>query len=76
MIKIRDKVIGRDGPIYVIAEMACAHEGNIKKAKQLVDIAVSAKADAVQLQFFSRKDLVTPDHEVYDLLILRPRRLH
>jgi sialic acid synthase SpsE len=68
MIEIRDKIIGRDGPTYVIAEMACAHEGNIKKAKRLIDAAVSAKADAVQLQFFSRKDLMTPDHEVYGLL--------
>lgn len=48
--------------------MACAHDGDIAKAKKLVDAAAEANADAVQLQFFSPDDLVTPDHEVYDLL--------
>ncbi len=67
-VKIGDKVVGRDEPVYVIAEMACAHDGDIEKAKRLIDAAVSAKADAIQLQFFSRKDLMTPDHEVYELL--------
>lgn len=67
-IKIGNNVVGRDEPVYVIAEMACAHDGDMGKARRLVDAAVSAKADAVQLQFFSRKDLMTPDHEVYDLL--------
>jgi len=67
-IRIKEKTISRDGPIYVIAEMACAHGGDMEKAKRLVDAAVNAKADAVQLQFFSGKDLMTPDHEVYKLL--------
>lgn len=68
MIKIHDKKIGLGNPIYIIAEMACAHDGDINKAKKLVDAAVEAKADAVQLQFFSPDDLVTPDHDVYGLL--------
>lgn len=67
-VKIGDKVVGRDEPVYVIAEMACAHDGDIEKAKRLIDAAVSAKADAIQLQFFSRKNLMTPDHEIYALL--------
>jgi sialic acid synthase SpsE len=67
-IKIGNIFVGRDEPVYVIAEMACAHDGDMGKARRLVDAAVSATADAIQLQFFSRKDLMTPDHEVYDLL--------
>ena len=67
-IRIGEKLIGRDEPVYVIAEMACAHDGDIGKAKRLIDAAVSSKADAIQLQFFSRKDLMTPYHEAYDLL--------
>lgn len=68
MVKINDKVIGHDSSVYVIAEMACAHDGDMEKAKWLIDVAVSAKADAVQLQFFSVKDLMTPNHEMYELL--------
>jgi sialic acid synthase SpsE len=68
MTEIYDRTIQVENGIYIISEMACAHDGDIEKAKRIIDAAVSAKADAIQLQFFSRKDLMTPDHEVYDLL--------
>jgi sialic acid synthase SpsE len=68
MIKIQNKVVGPENSIYIIAEMACAHDGDINKAKKIIDAAVSSEADAVQLQFFSPNDLMTPDHKVYDLL--------
>lgn len=68
MIKINNKFIGTGVSIYIIAEMACAHDGVIVKAKKLIDTAVQAHADAVQLQFFSPDELVTPDHELYELL--------
>lgn len=68
MTEIYDRTVHVENGIYIISEMACAHDGDIEKAKRIVDAAVSAKADAIQLQFFSRKDLMTPDHEVYDLL--------
>jgi len=67
MIKIGDKLIGNDDRIYIIAEMACAHDGEVEKAKRIVDAAVEAKTDAIQLQFFSVKDNSTPDVEGYDL---------
>lgn len=66
-MKIGNKTIGIGKRIYVIAEMACAHDGDVKKAKHLVDAAVEAKADAVQLQFFSVKDGATPEVEGYEL---------
>ena len=67
-VKIGDRTIGPGTPLYVIAEMACAHDGEATKAKQLIDAAVAAKAAAVQLQFLSADSLVTPDHEVYEVL--------
>ncbi len=66
-MKIGNKTIGTGSRIYIIAEMACAHDGDVEKAKRLVDVAVEAKADAVQLQFFSAKDGATPEIEGYDL---------
>ncbi len=45
---------------YVIAEMACAHEGSPDLANRLVDIAANAKPDAIQLQLFSVDRLVSP----------------
>lgn len=67
-IRIKNRRIGRGEPLYLIAEMACAHDGEMEKALRLVDSAVRSGADAVQLQFFVTDELVTPDHPVHDVL--------
>jgi sialic acid synthase SpsE len=46
--------------IFIIAEMACAHEGNPDLAHHLVEIAAEANPDAVQLQIFSVERLISP----------------
>ena len=46
--------------VLTIAEMACAHEGQIEKVYELVDIAVKARANAVQFQIFSIERLISP----------------
>lgn len=68
MIRIKDKLIANNYQPYIIAEMACAHDGDYEKAIRLVDAAVNAKADAVQLQFFRSDETVTPHHEVFSVL--------
>ena len=45
----------------VIAEAGVNHNGNIRIAKRLVDIAKFAKADYVKFQSFSYEKLVTAD---------------
>jgi sialic acid synthase SpsE len=67
-IKIRDTVVGIGHQPYVIAEMACAHDGDLNKAKALVDAAAKAKVDAIQLQLFSVLHQVPPEHRIYELL--------
>src|ERR1051326_8881381 len=67
-VVLKNKVIGAGYRPYIIAEMACAHDGSLPKAKKLVDAAVEAGADAVQLQFFVADETVTPKHEVYRVL--------
>ena len=67
-VSIKGKDIGNGCPVYVIAEMACAHDGSYEKAIQLVDSAVNAGADAIQLQFFRSDETVVPSHEVYSVL--------
>lgn len=44
---------------YIIAEAGVNHNGDEKKAYQLIDIAVSAGADAVKFQMFNPTELVT-----------------
>lgn len=53
---------------YIIAEMACAHDGEVEKAKALIDAAAEAQVDAIQLQLFRRDYQVAPHHGIYPLL--------
>lgn len=50
-------MVGR--PCFIIAEAGVNHNGDIKKAIELIDIAASAGADAVKFQTFRAEDLVT-----------------
>lgn len=54
--------------VYIIAEMACAHDGDYEKAKQLVDIAYDAKVNAVQFQLFHAPENMVRHHPIYGLL--------
>ena len=44
---------------YVIAEIGVNHNGSVRLARELIDVAASAGADAVKFQTFSADDLVT-----------------
>jgi N-acetylneuraminate synthase len=50
VVGIGDKVVGRDRPVYVIAEIGLNHNGDVAIAKQLIDIAAEAGCDAVKFQ--------------------------
>ena len=47
------------GRPYVTAEMACAHEGSVGRALEIVQI--SSPADAIQIQLFHAETLVVPE---------------
>ena len=49
-IRIGDRWVGPGEPCYIIAEVGINHNGDLKLAKQLVDVAVQAGADAVKFQ--------------------------
>lgn len=44
--------IGDDHPCFIIAEAGSNHDGKLDQAKQLIDVAASAGADAVKFQLF------------------------
>ncbi len=63
-----DTRIGDGECPYIIAEMACAHDGDVEKAYKLVDAAAKSQANAVQLQIFHTAEIVVPSHHLYPLL--------
>jgi len=58
-ILIGKKIIGEQYPCFVIAEAGVNHNGDITLAKQLVDVAKKAGADAVKFQTFKAEGVVT-----------------
>lgn len=49
-VSIGSRVIGGGRPAYVIAEIGLNHNGDVDIAKQLIDVAADAGADAVKFQ--------------------------
>jgi len=57
MLKIADKLIGDGQPCFIIAEAGANHNRNLDMAKELIDAAVEAGADAVKFQTYSAETL-------------------
>ena len=60
-IQVGNKLIGTGQPVFVIAEAGVNHNGDLKLARALIDVAVEAGADAVKFQTFQADRLATPD---------------
>lgn len=58
-IKIGQKWIGENHPTYFIAEIGANFDGNLEKAKRLIDAAKSAGADCAKFQTFSTSKIVS-----------------
>ncbi len=59
LIKIGETLVGEGQPVFFIAEAGVNHDGNIEKAKKLIDVAAEAGANAVKFQTFKTKKLLT-----------------
>lgn len=58
-IKIGSRLIGENHPTYFIAEIGANFDGDIEKAKRLVDAAKEAGADCAKFQSFTADTLVS-----------------
>ena len=49
-VEIGNRPVGPDHPAYIIGEIGINHNGDIEKAKELIDVAREAGCDAVKFQ--------------------------
>lgn len=57
--KIGRKTISNNHPTYFIADIAANHDGDLKKAKELIYLCAKAGADAAKFQHFSAETIVS-----------------
>jgi N,N'-diacetyllegionaminate synthase len=68
-IKIENRYVGEGCPCFLIAEAGVNHNGKLSIAKKLVDVAVSAGADAVKFQTAKAEDVVVDGVQIADYAI-------
>jgi len=71
MLKIKNKIVGNDQPVFFIAEIGINHNGSIENAIELIKKCKSAGADAVKFQkrtvelVYSKEELEKPRESVF-----------
>ena len=63
--KINGREIGNATPTYIIAELSCNHNQNIKNAYALIDAAADSGADAVKLQTYTADTMTINSNKPY-----------
>lgn len=53
------RLIGRDHPVYFVADIAANHDGDLSRAKDLIHLAAEAGADAAKFQHFKAETIVS-----------------
>lgn len=56
-IRIGDRLVGDGEPCFIIAEAGSNHNGELSRAKGLIDVAAEAGVDAVKFQMFQADKL-------------------
>ena len=49
-VKVGDRLVGPGQPVYIIAEIGINHNGDMKIAKDLIEMSAKAGVDAVKFQ--------------------------
>ncbi len=67
-VRLGHRLIGDGEPCFVIAEAGSNHDGKVEQAKELIDVAASAGADAVKFQVFRANRLYPKSAGLSDYL--------
>jgi len=58
-MRIGKNLIGKNHPVYFIADVAAKHDGDIERAKDLIYLAAESGADAIKFQHFKAASIVS-----------------
>lgn len=58
-IRIGERWVGSDDPVYFIADIAANHDGSLDRAVELIHLAARAGADAAKFQHFRAAKIVS-----------------
>ena len=64
-IQIKDRIIGKGYPAYIIAEMSANHAGDLELAKEIIREAKKSGADCVKLQTYTAATLTIDCNNSY-----------
>jgi N-acetylneuraminate synthase len=59
--EIGHRKLGPNEPTFIIAEAGSNHNGDLEKAKELIDVAANSGADAVKFQTFRAENMYVED---------------
>lgn len=59
LFSINGKEIGEGKPVYFIADIGASHDGDIERAKDLINLAAEAGANAAKFQHFKADTMVS-----------------
>ncbi len=65
-VEIDGRPVGGGCPVFVIAEIGVNHDGSLRLAKELVELAAACGADAVKLQIFTAASLMHSSSQFAD----------
>lgn len=76
--EISDRPVGPEEPAFIIAEAGSNHNGDLETAKELIEVAADAGADAIKFQTFRAEDMyledsgkveyLEDDRSIYDII--------
>ena len=61
VVNVNDRKVGPGQPCFIVAEAGVNHNADVELAKQLVDGALAAGADAVKFQTWVTEQVIAPD---------------
>ncbi len=65
-IHIQDKIIGKNAPCFIAAEVGINHNGDMELAKQMIKAAKQAGADGVKFQNYYTEDFILDKNLTYE----------